>query len=119
MNRLACSLGALLLCLAATVAAPVPFPKPSSAQEHLTLAQLERQLRERGVEVADVKPAGPKTWVVTFPEFRMGCGVGGPFKGNLQVNAPDRIGAIRAFLQWYRDQEEQRLRKLRALGVIE
>jgi hypothetical protein len=119
MNHLACSLGALLLCLSISAAAPVPFPKPGRAQQSLALAQLERQLRERGVAMADVKPAGPRSWVVTFPEFRMGCGVGGPFKGKLQVAAPDRIGAIRAFLQWYRDQEEQRLRKLRALGAVE
>jgi hypothetical protein len=112
MKRLVGSLSVLLLWSGTTGAAPAPFPKL------LTLSQLERQLRERGVQLSDVKQTGPKTWAVTCPDCRAGCLVGGPFKRTVRVEAPDRLGAIKAFLQWSREQEQRRLRDLRAAGAI-
>jgi hypothetical protein len=115
MNHLAYSLGTILLCLTAVVAAPAPFPKPVSEKE-----QLERQLREFRVQVADVKQVGPRSWIVACPAWDVGClvGVKEVPRRIFRVDAPDRSSAIKAFLTWRREQEEQRLRKLRVLGVI-
>jgi hypothetical protein len=118
MNHATCSLGVLLLWMATAVAAPAPFPRPARAERQLTVEQLERQLEQRGIRVTDVKQVGPSTWVVTFPEFRGGCLVGRPPTGSVRVEAPNHTRAVHAFLHWYREQEEQRLRLLRAVGAI-
>jgi hypothetical protein len=108
----------LLLSLAPSVAAPAPFPKPARPKEPPTLAQLERQLRERGIRIIDVNRVGPNTWVVTFPDSRAGCLVGRPPTRSLRFEAPDLVNAMNAFLQWWRERDERRLRQLRAVGAI-
>jgi hypothetical protein len=118
MNHLICSVAFLLLWIATTVAAPAPFPRPPRAKQQLTLDQLERQLRERGIQLTDVKRDGPRAWIIIFPNRREGCLVGAPRTRSLRFEADDLPGAIRAFLRWYRVEDERRLKLLRAARAI-
>jgi hypothetical protein len=118
MRCLLCACGALLLCTATTVAAPAPFPKPVRSRQHFSLEFLQRQLCDRGIRLTDINQVGPSTWVVTFPDSRGGCLVGRPPTRSLRIEAPDRAKAITVFLSWWREQDERRLRELRARGAI-
>jgi hypothetical protein len=119
MSRLFCSSCLLLLPFAITVAAPVPLPKPDRQTEQSRFDRLKQELRERGVSVTEVKQVGPKDWIVQFMTSRAPCLVG--IRGKLfssRVEAQDRGGALNVLLQRYREEDEQAVRRLRALGAI-
>lgn len=121
MKRIFGTSVAFLLFISMTFSAPAPFSKPGRSMEQYTVDELTKELRERGMDVAEVKRIGPKDWVVKFTATRAqgGCLTGVLGKQfSSRVEAKDGAGALRVLLKSCREEDEQRERRLRALGLI-
>jgi hypothetical protein len=114
----------VLVALLATVgavealAAPAPTPKPRHGNDLTAFGWLKRELRKHDVIVREVTQNGPDEWLVTFHEWRGGCGNGLAENHRCRLPGPDRCAALEYLLAYYRKMDEIRLRDLRARGLI-
>ncbi len=119
MYRLACSWLVLLLAVAASTSAPVPWSKPKRPAKQAVFDRLKHELRERGVSVVDVRSADAMTWEVKFTTTRAACLVG--IRGKVfssRIKARDRAEALEKLLRRCREEDEEMTRRLRASGAI-
>jgi hypothetical protein len=97
-------------------AAPAPLPKKTPRVNDTALVEgLRAELKCKGIVVKDLAPVGATAWQIAVDDYRQGCHV---VKGSRLIVAPNRGAALFDLLVECRRDEEQRLRRLRQLGII-